>query len=147
MDKTIGPLLFLAILLLTSCGIKIERDQNKSYGQISAKSFIADKGEPVKIEILSNQDGEALIYQNDEKFQVKNEVVIAGFRNPSAEENSVLYWKHKFRECEVTERKITPEKDAHQLAEIELACKSLGQSVVYVEGSNFISRVVEYAKE
>ena len=73
--------------------------------------------------------------------------MIAGFRNPSSEENSVLFWKHKFKDCEVTERKITPQEDAHQLPEIELACKSQGVSVVYVEGSNFISRVVEYAKE
>ncbi len=144
MDKSMGPLLILSLIFFTSCGFELQKGKTV-YGKISEADLISQKGEPTSIEKLDGNRGEILIYPEQEKYQVTNDVVVSSFKNPQADEKNLLFWKHQFKDCESTERKLP--QSGHEGQEIELQCRAQGISVIYIEGSNTILRVIEYAKE
>ena len=112
---------------------------------MSVAQLVQEKGQPLKEESIPVQDGKVLHYAHDEKFQVKGEIVTNSFRNPKSDEASLLYWKNAFRDCETTEKILRP-KGAGP-AELEFRCQSQGISVVHAEGSDVVTRVLEYAPE
>lgn len=124
-------LLFLYMFfVLLSCG---QKHLSVKYGKTTKASLISMQGPPLK------EEASVLFYPNDLRFQVESNIVTTGFRTPHEEEKELLYWQRRFKECETYEKKISPE-------ERELGCPKAGVSVVYVGGSEFVSRVVEYEK-
>ena len=112
---------------------------------MTVADLVREKGQPLKEETIPITDGKILNYKNDEKFQVKGDIVVNSFRQPSEEESTLIYWKNKFKDCE-TEDKVL-KAAGHEAAEKEFICKSMGLRVVYTEGSEFVSRVIENAPE
>lgn len=137
------PILFSLLLITAACGIK---EQSFDYGKTTVSELRAEKGEPLSEEVIPVPDSKVLVFPDNEKFQVKNDVVVNGFRDPKGNEKTLLFWKHKFQDCDTTNTKISEGK-GHELPQYELKCDSKGLSVLYTEGSGFISRVVEHEKK
>jgi hypothetical protein len=131
----------LLLMLLAACG----RHHTIEYGEAKLQQLLALKGEPLEEKAIPVKDGKILVYPNNEKYQLDGEVVSSGFKDPAGDQRLVLFWKHRFRDCN-TEIKQLPSKDAHLPPEIELACPEQGRSVIYTQDSEFITRIVEYAK-
>lgn len=133
----------LMLLALAACGAK---ETSIDYGSTTVANLIAEKGEPLKEESVPVAGNKMLIYPDNEKYQVQGDIVNYGFKSPKGEKISLLYWHHHFKDCQTSLKKISERKE-HEPAEFELACPSEGKSVIYSEGSEFISRVIEYAKK
>lgn len=137
-------LFFVVLLGLAACGVK---HSSVDYGRTTVGDLIAVKGHPLSEEnVPSSSSSKILVYENNEKFQTKGDVVTHGFRMPSGDEKSLIFWKHKFRDCDTITRKIS-KPQAHILPEFELKCAAEGLAVIYSEGSEFVSRVIENEKQ
>ena len=107
--------------------------------------LVSVRGEPSEEKTIPIDGGKIIHYKDNEKFQVKNEIVTHGFRDPKGDEKNIIFWKHKFKDCQTSNTRIsTP--IGHELAEYEFKCASLGITVIFSEGSDFISRIVEHEK-
>ena len=135
--------LFLSVLILISCGVK---QQSVLYGETSKESLILLKGEPLQEVKAPAPDSTVLIYSDSESYQVRNGVVQASLKAPASENNSVIFWKHKLKDC-MTVLKRIESTNPHVPTQIELECAEQGIKIVYLEGSATILKVVEYAKE
>ncbi len=113
---------------------------------MTTSQLVAEKGEPSEKEATPMKDVTIFKYDNNEKYQVKGEIVTNKFRDPTTDERSLQYWKHKFKDCETTDMKIAEVTD-DTIPESEFKCGKLGLSVIYTEGSGFVSRVVEHEKK
>lgn len=137
---------FLIFLSLAACGVK---NSSIDYGKTTVSDLMANKGAPIKEEVVpsaSVNDSKVLVYEGNEKFQVKNDIVTHGFKDPKGDEKTILYWKHKFKDCITSTRKIS-EASGHIPAEYELKCPEEGITVIYTDGSEFVSRVIEHEKK
>jgi hypothetical protein len=138
-------LIIFSLLLLGACGAK---KTSFIMGQTTRADVVAEKGDPLSEEVIPVKDGSIMKYSNDEKIQLKGEVVTNRFTNPSGDEKLVMWWKHKFKSCSILKSSTLPsDPKAHTSKEIEMACPEEGLSVIYTEGSDTISRVVEYEKK
>lgn len=135
--------LYMAFLFVAACGVK---HSNVDYGKTTVSDLVAARGEPLEEKSIPVVNSKMLMYQDNEKFQIKNDIVTHGFKDPKGDEKSILYWKHKFRECDTTTKKISEPK-GHELPEYELKCPEEGITVIYTDGSDFISRIVEHEKQ
>ncbi len=142
MAKCYGPLYF-SLFLVAACGPKIQSPFH--YGKTTKSQLIEQKGEPLREEKLSRENAVVLVYPEEEKYQVESGIVTNSFKNPPEEQSTVLFWKHKFKDCETSEAPL--EKSSHDAGEIFLACDHVGQGVVYLNGATHISRVIEYEKK
>lgn len=102
--------------------------------------------ESIKSRVHSVEDG-ILRFENNEKYQLIGDIVTDKFRSPDDAEAALLYWKHKFKNCDSFTRKVSTYSLDQKLPVYELACPSQGISVTYSEGSTFISRINEYEKK
>ena len=157
--KTMSYSLVLGLLLLSACGGGGNHSSMKM-GETTRADVIALKGEPLSEEVIS-QKGEPLSeknsavnatkimnYENDEKIQLKGDIVTNRFTNPVGDEKLVLWWKHKFKECALLKSTtLAQDPKSHTPPEIEMACPEQGLSVIYTQGSDIISRVVENEKK
>jgi hypothetical protein len=137
--------IFLMLLLgLAACGLK---HTTVDYGRMTVSELVAIKGDPLSEETIPSSPGsKVFIYENNQKYQINGDIVSHGFRSPSGDEKLLLYWKHKFRDCDTKVRKIS--QDESHLAPIyEIKCPSEGLSVIYKEDSEFASRIVENEKQ
>lgn len=137
------PLFYLSFLILAACGSK---HSSVDYGKTTVADLVAAKGEPLQENKVPVKDTKILLYENNEKYQAKGEIITHGYKNPKGDERSLLYWKHRFKDCETSSRKIG-KPHGHELSEIEFSCVSEGLTVIYTEGSDTVNRVVEYEKK
>lgn len=135
-------ILFLCLLILAACGM---RPSNIDFGKTTSKELVSERGEPLEVRKISEAGSEIYQYENNEKFQVKNDVVTQGFFDPKGEEKSLLYWKHKFKDCDTAEKMIGSPR-GHEVPEYEIRCPSEGVTVIYSKGSEFVSRVIYHEK-
>jgi hypothetical protein len=133
--------LILTLFFLASCGVKTT---SFKMGQTTRSEVVAMKGEPLKEEEIPTPEGKVMVYANDEKFQLKGDIVINRFKNPNGDEKLLIFWKHKLKDCLTHSKKIPASLGSHTPPEIELSCPEEGLSVIYTEGSDSVSRVVEY---
>lgn len=136
-------LLLLSLLLSAACGVK---PSNIDFGKTTSKDLISEMGEPIEIKPVAEAKSEIYLYENNEKFQIKDDVVTHGFADPKGEEKSLLFWKHKLKDCNTTEKMIAPPV-GHELPEYELKCAEEGVTVIYTKGSEFVSRVIHHEKK
>jgi hypothetical protein len=130
-------------MIIAACGAK---NSSVDFGKTTVSDLIVLKGEPLEEKKIPVKDSKILVFPNNETFQVKNDTVTHGFKDPRGDEKSLIYWKHKFRKCEALTTKISEVK-RHELPEYELKCPEQGKTVVYTEGSDFISRVIQHEKK
>jgi hypothetical protein len=135
-----GPLLLL--FFISACG---EKRDTIDFGKTTKADLIALKGQPKEEKEIPVKDSEVLVF-DDEKFQLKGDVVTHGFRLPKGEETTVLFWRHKFKDCNVKET-VLPKGNGHLVPDIQLSCPSEGISIIYPEGSDLISRIIEHEKQ
>jgi hypothetical protein len=88
-----------------------------------------------------------LVYPGDEKYQLKGEVVVNAFKQPKGDQRLLIFWKHRFKDCQTILKKLPHNIRLHTPPEYELSCPAEGISVIYSEGSDTVSRVVEYEKQ
>jgi hypothetical protein len=136
-------ILFPVLFVFVSCGAK--HSSRKAFGKMTVAELVREKGRPIKEENIPVTNGKVLQYPNDERFQVKGDIVTNSFRQPKTEEVTLLYWKNNFKDCETVDK--TLKSEGHGPAEKELACPAMGVSVLYTDGSGVVSRVVEYAPQ
>ncbi len=136
------PFLYLILLAAAACGVK---HSSVDYGKTTVSDLVAAKGEPLKEMKIPVKNSKILMYEENEKYQVEGDVVTHGFKDPKGDEKTLLFWKHKFKDCETQTKKISRPK-GHELPEYELKCPSEGLTVIYTEGSEFVSRVIEHEK-
>lgn len=137
-------LLILSLLLLGACGVKTN---NIIMGETSRADLLAEKGEALSEHSIPNKDGTVLKFKNHETYQLKGDIVVNSFTNPKGNQKLVMWWKHKFKDCLTTKTNLALDPKSHTPPEIEFACPSEGLSVIYTEGSDLISRVVENEKK
>jgi hypothetical protein len=136
-----GFLLFA--LSLSACGMK---SGQVDFGKTTKADLYALKGGPLKEEALPMKDAQILTYPENEKYQVKNDLVTHGFRDPKGDEKLVLYWRHKFKNCDSQETTL-PHQSSHTPLEVEFHCPVEGVSVIFFQGSEFVTRIIEHAKK
>ena len=136
-------ILFSMLFVVTACGVKREP---VDYGKTTVADLISERGEPLKKESVPIEKGEMLVYEDNEKFQVKGDIVTHGFKEPKGDEKALIFWKHKLKDCDSSTNKISEPK-GHEVAEYELKCPEQGISVIYSEGSEFASRIIQYEKK
>lgn len=133
-------------LLLTACGGASR--SSFEMGKTTRSDVVAKKGQPDKEIDLPVKNGKMMIYEaSDEKYQLNGDVVTNAFKNPQDDEKLLIHWKHKFKDCSTIKTELPKDPASHTPGEIELACPEQGLSVIYTEGSEAVSRVVEYAKK
>ncbi len=135
----------VTILLLFTAVSCADQVKIIDYGKTSKRELQAELGEPTKVENPVAKV-EVLTYENDQKYQVQDEVVTAGFRKPTEEEKSLIYWRHLLRDCQTTFVELSKPKDSHLQAEKQLSCSELGVSVIYDPNVDQVTRVVDHAK-
>lgn len=136
------PIIVL-LSVLYSCGGK---QPTPKYGQMTEADLIAQKGKPDEEKKIPVEAGKVLVYPDNEKYQIENSIVTHGFKNPQGDEKLVLYWKHKFKNCAVKQQ-VLGKKVGHKVLEYQLRCDAQGITVIYPEGSPFVSRIVEHEKK
>ena len=140
------PLLFLSLLFLaSSCGAK-KTSSSYEMGKTTRADVIAVKGPPVSEVTNPVPDSTTIKYQNGESFQLKGDLVVNRFADPVAEEKTILWWKHKFKNCRTRTTQLELEPGSHTPPEIEFACPAEGMAVIYTQGSDSVSRVVQFEK-
>lgn len=138
--------LLVALLMLASCGSG--KRSSFEMGKTTRSDVVALKGEPDKEVELPVKNSKMMIYEaSDEKFQLDGDIVTNSFKNPVSDEKLLIHWKHKFKDCAVVKKTLAKNPNEHTPPEIELACPEEGISVIYTEGSEAVTRVVEYAKK
>jgi hypothetical protein len=135
---------FLLLLsLLSSCGPG--QAKNIFLGLTTKKELKQEQGEPLKIEQVSSGKKEILIYPEDVKYQVEDEIVVAKFRTPQTdEEKSLIYWRQKFKNKKLTVSEIKVEKQSHLKPEQEMIWAEMGVTVVYDPNIDLVVRIFEY---
>lgn len=136
------PFLYLSLLAFAACGVK---HSSVDYGKTTAAALVSERGEPLE-KSAPAKSIEIYQYPDNEKFQIKGEIVTHGFKDPKGDERTLLFWKHKFKDCDASPKKIS-ERKGHELPEYELKCSSQGVTIIYTEGSEYVSRVVEHEKQ
>lgn len=137
--------ILLSLLVLASCG---GTRTSFEMGKTTRSDVVAKKGQPDQEIALPMEDSSMMIYEKtDEKFQLKGDVVTNAFKNPVDDEKLLIHWRHKFKDCAVTKTTLPKQPNSHTPPEVELACPEQGLSVIYTDGSDAVSRVVEYAKK
>lgn len=137
-------LLLIFLLFAISCSANKKDPQ---YGKTTLPELINLKGQPEKEEAIPLEGEKIVHYVDDEKFQIKNDVVTHRYRNPTKEEVTLIYWKHAFKDCAITITKTNEKKNDHELAEFLMKCDASGTAVVYFENSDLVLRVIEYEKK
>jgi hypothetical protein len=135
--------LILLLSFFVACGNK---SKTIKYGEITSADLVALKGEPIKEEPLSSPNSKMFIYENNEKYQINDGVVVNSFRTPVGDERMLIHWKHKYSDCTFQITKLD-QKVLHQKVEEEHKCVSAGVSVIYDPNIEQVVRVVEYAAE
>lgn len=134
---------FLLLLILAACGLK---HSSVDYGKTTVSDLVAARGAPLTEKKIPTQDGKIFKYAENEIFQIKNDIVTHGFRDPLGDEKLLIFWKHKFKDCDTLIRKIS-QRSGHIAPEFEMKCSELGTTIVYSEESEYISRIIEHEKK
>lgn len=136
----------ITLLIFTACGVK-----GKDFlvlGLTSKKELQAQLGEPLKTELTPQTKKEILTYENEIKYQVDNEVVVAKFRNPKNEnEKSFIFWRHQFRGKKTTLRNVPSTLKTDLKPEQEYICLEEGITIIYDPNSDQVVRIYEYEKK
>ena len=112
----------LSLIILVSCGGK---SSSVNYGKTTRADLVAMKGEPIKETTAPVKDTQILLYDDEEKFQVQNDIVTHQFKNPKGDEKTLIYWKHRFKDCD-TQTNVISKASGHVPAEYEMSCASEG---------------------
>lgn len=138
-------LLALVLCAFASCSGKSSKAVD--YGVTTSAQLKEMKGEPEALQLKdAAHSAEVLVYPDNEKFQIEKDVVVAGFRNPSAQERSLLYWRHKFKDQETSFQAASSSAVGHLPGEMELKSAEAGITVIYDPNVDAVTRVVEHAK-
>jgi hypothetical protein len=142
MVKITRSLSLFSLLLAMACG----RPADVGVNLVSRAAVIEAKGEPLEEKDLPLDGGKMMIYPNEEKFQLKGDEVTHAFRQPEEKEQTLIYWQHKFKDCQTKTKKLPQDIKGHIPAEIEYSCPELNIRVIYTEGSGMVSRIIHEAE-
>ena len=133
--------ILLSLVLLVSCGAQ---KKGPTYGKTTVQELIAEKGEPVKEEVIPVDDAKVVHFEGGDKYQTKNDIVTNGYLTPNKSQRNLIYWKHAFKDCDVITQKLTEKQVGHEKPEYLMKCDAMGIGVVYTQDSDIVLRVIEY---
>jgi hypothetical protein len=137
MVNFIKPYLVLIMGFTLSCS----KTNSLEFGKSQMKDLEKVEGSPLEVQTAPDLKSKIYTYKDNLKYQIRNNEVVARFRQPSnAEEKYLVFWQNRFKNCPY---KIIQ----HQFSEIELRCEKKGVSVFYTSEDHLISRIVEYEKK
>lgn len=140
--------LLLSLFVFTACGMKSPLSSSYIMGKTTRADVVAEMGEPISEEVLPMADSRIIKYKkNNENFQLKGEIVVTRFTDPEDEQSKLIWWKHKFKDCSPVVRQLPREVGSHTPPEMEMTCLAEGTSIIYTDGSDAVSRVVEFEKK
>jgi hypothetical protein len=137
-----GLSFFVLLFFVVSCGGK--QAKKIHYGQTTEATLLEIEGQPKSEQELKYADGKMLIFDEEKKYQVESGVVVGSFQEPEGDQRNLLFWKHKFKDCQTTDLKTSPNSDGKERT---LKCDEQGTSIVYSEGTGYVIRVVEHEKK
>jgi hypothetical protein len=133
------PYLLIGLLLLSACGSK---KSPVEYGKTTRADIIALKhGTPHTETKVPVEDGSVMIYP-DETFQLKGDIVTNVIRQPQGDEATLIYWKHRFKDCHTKQEVLPHPKDSHIPPDVQLSCEQQGEAVIYMMGSDAVKKVM-----
>lgn len=139
------PFLFLSLcLFFAACGAK--KSSNIKYGETTKADLYAAEGNALQVQHPTSKI-EVHVYADNKKYQIENDKVTNAFKTPEGDEKRLIFWQHKFKDCNTAQVELPHPKESHVPPEIELKCPEEGMSVIYTQGSDVVSRIIEYAKK
>jgi hypothetical protein len=132
--------LLCVLLFVAACSAEKSRVQ---VGVTSAAQLVEQLGSPQSIEAPA-PGVQSYVFEQDVKYQVQDEVVVAQMREPVGEETSLIYWRHQFRDCATTFAPLGS-SDGHLEELMELACPEKGLKIIYDPNVEKVVRVVQHA--
>lgn len=139
-------LLICVLLTAWSCG-RSRPESKIQLGQSTRAQVVEEKGEEGKEEKIPVKDAVSVSFSDGDRIQFKNDIAVVRFSEAVGDEKSLLWWKHKFKDCATTTTTLEHVKHAHVLPEKEFKCASEGLSIIFYEGSDVVVRVVEIEKK
>lgn len=138
-------ILISLLMLISACGVKVTFS-GYQMGKTTRAEVIAKDGPPDSEVDIPVPDSKIMNYSDGSKIQLKGDIVTNRFSNPTGDQKLVMWWKHKFKDCATTEKKLPQDIKSHTPPEIEYMCPAEGISIIYTEGSETVGRVVEFEK-
>ncbi len=140
--KMIIQCCLLAIsLVFTSCSGS--KTPTKSKEIMSVNELVSAKGEPLsKTTNTINSNFDMYEYSNNERYQVEGEKVISQFSDPSFDESSIQYWRHKL--ADKTYEIVADESAGEHNNSQKLICDECGLTILF-NSSGTVKRVIRYA--
>jgi hypothetical protein len=136
--------LILIIILTVSCAPKPSKLR---FGVTTKSELIEVKGEPLDEKKFTQQSVEVLTFENDEKYQIKEDIVESSWRSPSEEEKSLFYWKYKYKNEVVDFKPHDDGKEkSHEERTVQYLLDNKGLTIVYDPQIDQVVRVLEYAQ-
>jgi hypothetical protein len=136
--------LLLILILTVSCAPKPSKLR---FGVTTKSELIELKGEPLDETKFSQQSVEVLTFENDEKYQIKKDVVESSWRRPTEEEKSLLHWKYKYKNEAVDFKPYEDGKQkSHEDRTVQYLLDNKGLTIVYDPQIDQVVRVLEYAQ-
>lgn len=149
MNKKNYSLLLILLLIMSACG---EKSTSKvvQIGRTTLSELKNLLGEPKRIDTFKTPalaSSQIVVYDENQKYQVEDNKVVASFRAPFEQEKSLLYWKHRCRNERTTFRSLKRKVDNHLKAEQEFSCKQSRLTVIYDPNIDRVVRVINYGVE
>lgn len=149
MNKKNYQLFVLLLFILSACGDKATT-KVVQLGRTTLSELKTLLGEPKRVDTFKTpalSSSQIVVYNENQKYQVEDDKVVATFRAPFEQEKSLLYWKHRCRNERTTFRSLKRKVDNHLKAEQEFACKQSRITVIYDPNVDKVVRVINYGVE
>lgn len=92
------------IIFIISCAKPVTKQTSDNI-KMTSSELVSQKGNPSNItENVIIEDAQMYEYEKT-KYQVRNDLVEAKFRDPKGDEKQIQYWKHKFSKYKIVENK------------------------------------------
>lgn len=118
-------------------------------GKSSASELFAELGHPVR-SYQPEERPQAEVHQfsgsENESYQVENEKVVAHFRDPTPDEQTLQYWRHLWRGRGATYTEIPGTRNPHGQALYTLRDQSNHMAIIYDQAKGRVVRVMQYGE-
>lgn len=141
-------LVLASVVFLAACSPR-SADPDFAPRARTRADLVAKLGEPTESRISSILPGaELLEFEGADgskaRYQLDGARVVASFREPTSEESTLQYWRHRWDGLTPEFKPIEGGEDAHGNRSFELRSHAAGMAVIYDESSDRITEVIEH---
>jgi hypothetical protein len=130
---------------LAACSVPADRLTQVTPGVTVRTEIEAARGRPAREEPVSAAPGSSLAEypESGERFQLRDDRVVARLREPARHERTLQYWRHRWKGRRQSREPLDSRVDVHSGAGFALRNEEENVAVFYREGGE-VFRVVEY---